>query len=43
MVAERNGDDHTGPKNARKPLISVVIPRVLFVAGVGFEPATFGL
>ncbi len=25
-------------QNARKPLVSVVIPRVFFVAGAGFEP-----
>ena len=29
--------------DTRKPSVSVVIPRVFFVAGAGFEPATFGL
>ena len=29
--------------DAREPSAHVGIPRVLFVAGAGFEPATFGL
>jgi hypothetical protein len=41
----READDDTSPyvRNARKPLGDVGFPRVLFVAGAGFEPATFGL
>ncbi len=29
--------------HTKKPLRNIGIPRVLFVAGAGFEPATFGL
>jgi hypothetical protein len=36
-------EDHIDDPKREKTLGNVGIPRVLFVAGAGFEPATFGL
>jgi hypothetical protein len=36
-------DSRAGTREMKKPQGSVGIPRVSFIAGAGFEPATFGL
>ncbi len=42
-IRVRPSDEKAQDQNARKPLRHVGISTVLFVAGAGFEPATFGL
>jgi len=39
----RGMEDHFDDPEREKTLRNVGIPRVFFVAGAGFEPATFGL